>query len=498
MSRVRSLGAMPTRVRALALWAAVVATIVGAGVIAQQQRDDTQPAAVRVEPVRSAVLMCPEPGGQADDGVRITAAVIPGQPGQDESGAASLRTLPGKNEASREIEVPGGQAQINAFGERRPPIVAVGTGSLAPGLVADQWGRDPRGRGRGLASTACAPASSQSWFVGGGAIAGRQTRIVLVNPDETAAAVDLVIHGPEGVIDAPGGRGLVVAPLDRLVVRLDTLVPGVRATAVHVIARTGRIGAAVDDDQMTGLDSVGSDWIPVAAPPSTSVYVPGVLPGAGARVLSIVAPDADATVSITVITADGTFAPAERATVRVSAQAVATLDLAPVIGGVPATIKLTSDTPIVAGMRQFFGGRRVQNETSFTAGRQPFTGPAAVTGLPVRSRTDVRLAITAPDGPAEIDVTVLPFAGGTEAAVAVAPRRVTIDAGTVRFIRIPAPAGVDWYTAVVTPIEGSVLVAHRVRERSTFGDLITGYPWSPLRIEVPVPSVAADPGITVR
>lgn len=489
-----------TRVRPLLIALAVAATLVGAGTLAARTAQEPATQAVALEPVRSAVLLCPEPGGQRDAGVRITAAVVPGQPGQDGEGTASLRTLPGRNEASASIGAPGGQAEITAFGRKRPPIVAVGSGSLAPGLVADQWSRDPRGTGRGLASTACAPAASQAWFVGGGAIAGRQTRIVLVNPDDTAAVVDLVIHGPDGILEAPGGRGLVVAPLDRLVLRLDALVPGVRATAVHVIARSGRIGAAVDDDQMSGLDSVGTDWIPAAAPPATSVHVPGVLPGGGARVLSIAAPDADATVSVRIITADGTFAPADRATVRVAEGTVATIDLAPVIGGVPATVELSSDAPIVAGMRQFFGGRRVQDETTYSAGRQPFTGPAAVTGLPVRARTDVRLAITAPAGAAEVEIAVLPYAGEGEPSQASAPRKVTVPAGSLRFLRVPAPSGAPWFTVVVTPQPGSgpVLVAHRVRERSSFGDLVTGYPWTPLRIEVPVPAVAPDAGLTVR
>jgi len=109
--------------------------------------------------------------------------------------------------------------------------------------------RDPGGAGRSLASTDCAVASSEFWFVGGGAIAGRRTQIVLVNPDENAAIVDLIIRGPDGIIDAPAGRGLVVPGQDRLVVRLDVLAPGVPATAVQVLARTGRVGAAVDDEQ---------------------------------------------------------------------------------------------------------------------------------------------------------------------------------------------------------------------------------------------------------
>lgn len=478
------------------LAAALVLTL--AATLLQQPTLEVAEGATTVEPIGSTVLLCPEPGAGTDLGVRVTAAIVPGQPGQDsEGGSAGLETLPGKESAQSKILVPGGQAQIEAFGSLRlPAIRAYGDGSLAPGLVADQWGRDPGGRGRGMASTACAPAASEFWFVGGGAIAGRQTRIVLVNPDETSAVVDVIIRGPNGLIDAPAGRGLVVKGQDRLVVRLDVLAPGVTATAVQVLARTGRIGAAVDDEQQAGLANVGTDWVPQAAPPSTRVFVPGIINGPGARVLSIAAPgDDDAIVNIRVISADGTYAPAERSRIEVPADSVVTIDMAPVLDRNPATLELTSDTPVVAGMRQFFG-----DETAFTAGAQPFDAPAAVSGLPVRAATDVRVSITAPAMSAEVEIVLLPFRGGKEAAEPTAPRRVKVDAGKLRYIRLTPPTGVAWYTAVVTPVEGSgpVLVAHRLRERSRFGDLVTGYPWNPLRTEVVVPTAVQDPSVATR
>ncbi len=483
-------------VRPLAITAAVAVILVLVATLVQQPVPRAAEGATTVEPVGSALLLCPEPGAGTDLGVRVTAAVVPGQPGQDRPGEAGLLTLPGEPAAESDIEVPGGQAQIEAFGRELPPIVAFGDEGLAPGLIADQWGRDPGGRGRGMASTSCAPAASEFWFVGGGAVAGRVTRIVLVNPDPTAAIVDVIIRGEDGVIDAPAGRGLVIKGESRLVVRLDVLAPGVAATAVQVLARTGRIGAAVDDEQRSGLSNVGTDWIPVAAPPATRVYVPGVVNGSGARVLSIAAPGGDdAIVNVRVITSEGTYAPAERSRVEVPADAVVALDMAPVLDGSAATLELTSDVPIVAGMRMFFG-----NETSFSAGAQPFSGPAAVSGLPVRTSTDVRVGITAPNSAAEVEIVLLPFRGGKAAAEATSPRRIRVDAGTMRWIRLRAPSGADWYSAVITPASGSgpVLIAHRLRESSRFGDLVTGYPWNPLRTEVVVPTAEQDPGVAVR
>jgi hypothetical protein len=75
-----------------------------------------------------------------------------------------------------------------------------------------------------------------------------------------------------------------------------------------------------------------------------------------------------------------------------------------------------------------------------------------------------------------------------------------VGAGQLRNIRLTPPPGVDWYTAVVTPVEGSgpVVVAHRLREQSRFGDLVTGYPWTPLRTQVVVPTAVQDPAVAVR
>jgi hypothetical protein len=254
------------------------------------------------------------------------------------------------------------------------------------------------------------------------------------------------------------------------------------------------------------LQSIGTDWIPQSALPANKVYVPGVINGLGPRVLSIVSTsENDANVTVRVISPDGTFEPAERNTFTVTAGAVLTSDMTTALpqtpdGSLPATLELTSDQPIVVGMRQFFGGSRVQDETAFSAGAQPINGPSAVSGLPVRAATDVRLAISAPEGDVAVDIAFLPFRGGKTVGELTAPRRITVAAGKLRNIKLEPPTGVDWYTAIVTPVEGSgpVLLAHRIREKSRFGDLITGYPWSPLRIEVSVPSAAQNEAVAVR
>ena len=70
----------------------------------------------------------------------------------------------------------------------------------------------------------------------------------------------------------------------------------------------------------------------------------------------------------------------------------------------------------------------------------------------------------------------------------------------MQWLAVDPPAGIDWFTAIVTPTNdsGPVLVAHRVREISKYGDLVTGYPWLPLRDTVTVPVAEEDLGLTIR
>lgn len=496
-----------TPVRAVGIAVAAVAALAVAGYVAQREVPPVTTVPSTIEPIRSTVLLCPEPGTSSDRGVRVSAAVVP-VPGQQGPGRATLVTLPGKESARAKITQPGAQTEIPAQGRSLPAVRVIGIGSLAPGLIADQWSRDPSGKGRGMASTACEPAASDFWFVGGGAISGRVSRIVLVNPDDQAAVVDLVIYGPDGIVDAPGGRGLVVQPAKRLAIGIDELAPGVTTTAVHVIVRTGRIGASIDDDQMSGLDSIGTEWVPQSDAPAKQVYVPGVMPGKGARVLAIAAPgEDDAQVSIKVISKLGTYAPADRDTITVPADSVVSMDMSTVTQGEAVTLELTSDTPIVAGMRQFFGdktggkkGKKIQQETAYAAGRHPYVATAAVSGLPIRPKTEVRLAITAPAEAVSVDLSILPFAGVDAVSTPTDPRRVDVPAGQVAWILLPEPPDASWFTAVVTPRPGSgpMLLSHRVLEKSEYGDLVTGYPWWPLRTEVRVPTAGQDTSVTLR
>ena len=105
---------------------AMIASIVGVGFLAGANSDESVPRTTIAEPIRSSVLLCPEPGTGGNLGVRVTGAVIPGQPGQEGDGEAGLRTLPGAESAGSNLKAPGEQGQIEAFGIELPAVEAYG------------------------------------------------------------------------------------------------------------------------------------------------------------------------------------------------------------------------------------------------------------------------------------------------------------------------------------------------------------------------------------
>ena len=512
-------------------------------------------ATARVEPVNSSVLVCPEPG--STDGSRTTTTVtsIPGFPGQDRAGEAAITYLEGPEagvvadadaaeQTTGSLESPGDSAQLIEENQRLPAREIRSLGGLAPGLVAAQTTQDSFSAGRGLASVACLGPDTSWWFVGGGSTAGRDSELVLVNPEDTPADVEVSISGPEGLVQTPRLRGLVVEPRSRIVVRLSREAPRLSATAWRVTVRSGRVVAALADRETDGFVPRGADWIPASADPSTRVLIPGVAGGAGGRQLLVHAPgDLSATVRLRLITADGAFVPSAVPEIDVPGGAVVSVSMDDALQGEDATIDLVSDVPIVAGVRQRHPGIDAAagslEELSFATGAAGITDVSAVSGLPAERSTAVTVWLTAPgaapdiqpisqmmddmsgaDGSsaspgvsaddtipqaapttveAPVSVTVRVYPVSPDGAPLPSPPDITVSIPRDRLVAvdIPRPEGAAWFTALVTVSDGDIVVAHRSVRRNRDGSLITGYPWRPLRTTVVVPRAYPAPQLAV-
>jgi hypothetical protein len=366
---------------------------------------------------------------------------------------------------------------------------------VAPGIVAAQVGRTFEGQGRGLTSTACLSAGSSWWFMGGGAVLGQLTRMVLVNPESSPALVDVTVYGVDGPVDLPSTRGIALPSRSQSILRLDRLIPGVAAGALHVSASTGRVAVAVNDSVSDGLIAQGTDWVQASAEPATRLLIPGISDGAGSRSLRLIAPAGSATAAVRVYTARGAFSPVGFDAIDLPAGRLVAVDLTEVLKGEAATVEITADAPIVGGVRQSYGTGNLAAETSYTASVPISTGPTAATGLPGALGLDtkgfIRVWVTAPDGDARVRLTVLP-ADGQAASVPTIDRTIDIAARRVVTVDIDPPVDRRWFTVLVTPESGGVVAAHRVLLRGGGGSLVTGYAWQPLRVTVTLPTSAED------
>jgi hypothetical protein len=128
----------------------------------------------------------------------------------------------------------------------------------------------------GLAAAACTRAVGESWLVGGSTTVGRTTLLVLDNPSEVAATVDIELFGAEGAILAPGTRGIIVPPSGQRVLSLAGFQPDVAAPVVHVTSTGGQVSATLQQSIVRGLEPGGVDIV-ASAPLSSSTIIPGVL-----------------------------------------------------------------------------------------------------------------------------------------------------------------------------------------------------------------------------
>jgi hypothetical protein len=229
-------------------------------------------------------------------------------------------------------------------------------GDDVPLVAAAQSQSVSEGELVGFAAAPCTEPTSSTWLVG-------VSLVVLVNPTDVNATVDLGIAAENGRVQGPGIDGIVVAPRSQKVVPLSGFATGLVSPVVHVQSRGGRIVATMQQSVVRTLDPGGVDVVSGGASPSRQVVVPGIvvrdsaaLEGAIAEpssadlqsVVRVYVPgDEAAQVSVTLSTADGTGA-----TFETRAEAGRVTDV-PVDGLADGTwtATLVSQVPVVAGAR---------------------------------------------------------------------------------------------------------------------------------------------------
>lgn len=482
---------------------AVLVLVMAAGVATSVAADRSEPAAMAPEvvPVTETTVACP--GLRSREGFTestVAAATPPEVPGidPDASGSGVVRTL--VPQESREktlirLREPGDRGAYVGRNGERDSVTGSASGSLAPGFSVTQTERTVDGQGRGLASTQCQPTGTDFWFVGAASRVGEEAVLVLTNPESAVATVDVTLHGRDGLVDAPGARGVQVPPRTSKEVVLNEVAPDEKVLAVHVQVRVGRLSAAITETDVFGFEPRGTDWLPAAQAPGTALVVPGVPAVSRGREgevrLDLVAPDEAAVVTLSLVTPEGSFAPQGAAVVDVPAEGVASVDLTRALRGDPAAIVISSDAPVTAGARVVLKSPDIFGDVLFLAASDPIDAPAVVPDNRTTPDLQTRLLLTAPEGSATAVVTG--FADGKEWTAG----RVELAAGTTQGFTVEPPKvkgkRVDSYGLIVTPSGAGPLYGVRMLdEEGPRGPLVTSFPLTTARLLAKVPEAFPD------
>ncbi len=139
---------------------------------------------------------------------------------------------------------------------------------------------------RGLAVSACTRPAMESWLVGGSGATGASDVILLSNPGDVAAQVDLRVFGTAGADDPVAGQGLVVGARTQRAVPMAAVARGEETPVVRVTSDGAAVRASMQTAITRTLVAGGLDQVGASAPPAPTQTIPAVdvtvAPDAGA------------------------------------------------------------------------------------------------------------------------------------------------------------------------------------------------------------------------
>lgn len=338
--------------------------------------------------------------------------------------------------------------------------LAVGYGSVAPGMVATQEVRAQTEEVTGLASVPCQAARSSSWVLGGGGEAGRAERFIISNPGSNPVTVDITAYGAEGTSIPADGQDVVVPAQGRVVLLGDGLVPGEAAPAFRIEAIGGDVTAVMVETAIEGTRPMGMDTVAAAAEPAEEQVVTGVLvpeEGAGTVTLRVVNPgESEVIGTVTALTATGEL-PLPDAVLRAPAGSVVDVPLVGLPPG-PTSLAVNADAPIVAAARTQLTG------ASFDAGwavsQSPVTEVAGA-ALPAREGIARSAVISARGSGATVQVTQL-VGGEVSTTDVLVPTDATVVVpltGSGVWLQVSDGAGEVYAAVLSTNAQGPVAVS---------------------------------------
>ncbi len=249
-------------------------------------------------------------------------------------------------------------------------VAAEGAAAVGRATFAVDQARDAAAVGVGE----CLAPRARWWFTGAGAGLDHASTLVVANLDPGRAVLDVEVHGPDGLVDSIGTRGITMEPGEVQTIPLVEVAPQTDELAVHVEASRGRVVAALADSFATQPAAApGRDWIPVQSDASQLLRLSPLPARADRRTLVVANPtDREALADVEVSTGSGTFVPTDVPQLRVPPGTVVTADLGPAVGKEASAVLLTSPVPLTATVRSTRAA-----DVTYTAAAPLLDGPAA-------------------------------------------------------------------------------------------------------------------------
>lgn len=347
-----------------------------------------------------------------------------------------------------------------------PALFGSADGRMAPGWTVQQTTDVAAGAGRGLQGSACSVPDTDFWFLGASTAKERQDYVHLTNPDTATAVVDLNLYSKKGREKSEAGEGITVPPRSTVPVLLSTLTTEPAANVgLHVVARSGRVGA-----QVQAVDEkLGGDWVSAAADPNPSAVLPGIPGDATAVRLAVFAPgENDADLKVQLATPSGQITPAGHETLHVRGGMTTAVDLRDLTKGEAGSLVLTPSeggsnaTPVVAALR-VTRGKGSKQETAFI----PSTAPLVERATAADNRDKgSSLSLTATGSAATVRVTASAGSGGGSAV----SKTYKVKGKTTKSLVPPRPqGGKGTYAVTVERLSGGEVYASRMLERKKDG-----------------------------
>jgi hypothetical protein len=451
---------------AVVAFAAIAAgAIAVAGTLVPTQRPDPAAAAVPIQGRTSSVCTTGTLGtGKGSD---ASESQVFGASATAEVGATG--TLTGRSLGAGDTGSPllsiDRQGQSKTIDSPDSSVVLVADGVMAGASAGMVYGQTDTGEDRGLSLGPCTSPVVEQWFTGLGATAALRSQLVLTNPDDRQAEVDLEFFGPHGLLTVPGASGLIIPAGTSRTLSLEDLLGNVGGSiSVRVKASVGRVSAISRDLRADSHgDPTGVDWHPASAMPADTQIIPAVPGGDGYRKLVIFNPgQRRADVTVEVLGPDGPFAPANAASVSIGPGASTTVDVASGLAKTIGTLRVTSSQPIVSAVQSERSASKEASDIAVNTAQPPVSGMGIAPATAIDG-TETEFAISNGGTTASnADVTLYNADG-----VALYHERVPVPAGASierrvtqagpAFLVLRAPAGSSLYGGVtLTQSSGSV------------------------------------------